>query len=108
MFPFYPFSTPAEMMRLTLRSAATMAEAQSVIAMRMAGMLGLWRVSPEENGRMLTEKLQAAQESGLAAARAAIAGHSPASVADKALSPYRRRTRANATRLTKRGPGSPA
>lgn len=108
MFPFFPFSTPAEMMTLAVRSAATLAEAQAVIAMRMAGLMGLWRVTPQENSRMLNEKLQAARESGLAAARAAMAGHSPAAVADQALKPIRRRTKANAARLTKRGPGKPS
>ncbi|WP_225030015.1 antifreeze protein [Xinfangfangia pollutisoli] len=107
MYPFNPFSTPTEMMKLAVRSAMTLAEAQAVIAMRLAGMMGLWRVTPQENDRMLSEKLAAVRESSLAAARATMAGKSPAAVADQALKPYRRRTRANAQRLTKRGPGTP-
>jgi hypothetical protein len=99
--------TPAQMIGLSFRFATMMTEAQMVIAMRMLGMAGLWRVTPTESARMITEKLAAAQESATAATRAALRGKSPAVVADHALKPIRRRTGANAKRLTSRGPGTP-
>jgi hypothetical protein len=105
--PYLPLPTPLELMLLSVQATMVLAEAQAVMAMRMAGLMGFWRVTPQENARMLTEKLEAARESGLAAARATMAGKSPAAVAGHALKPIRRRTRANAARLTKRGPGLP-
>lgn len=99
-------STPAEIMRLWLRTGSMMAEAQLVIGMRMMGMAGLWRVSPAENSRMIAEKITAASESAFAASRAIMAGRSPALVAEHALRPIRRRTGANVRRLTRNGPGA--
>jgi hypothetical protein len=101
------FPTPIQMMSLSIRTATMLAEAQMVIGMRMLGMAGMWRVTPSENTRMVNEKLAAAQESAFAATRAALLGKSPATIAEHALKPIRRRTSANAKRLTRRGPGTP-
>lgn len=101
------FPTPLQMMSLSIRYATMLAEAQTVIAMRLFGMAGLWRVTPSENTRMVSEKLSAAQDATVAAARAALQGKPPAVIADHALKPIRRRTSANAKRLAKRGPGTP-
>jgi hypothetical protein len=101
------YPSPVQMMTLSFRFGFMMAEAQMVIGMRMLGMAGLWRVTPGENARMVSEKLAAAQDSTLAATRAVLAGKSPAVIADHALKPIRRRTSANAKRLTRRGPGTP-
>ncbi len=101
------FVTPSEMMRLSLRTGFMLVEAQMVIGMRMMGMMGMWRVTPGENARMVSEKVSALQASGLAASRAALAGKSAAVVADHALKPIRRRTSANVKRLARRGPGKP-
>jgi hypothetical protein len=95
------------MMNLSLRFGFMLAEAQMVMAMRMLGMAGLWRVAPSENARMVGEKLVAAQQSARAATRAALQGKPPAMIADHALKPIRRRTSANAKRLASRGPGTP-
>ena len=53
-----PFTTPAEAMRLTMQSSMMLAEANMVIAMRMLGMGGMWRVTPSENARMVQEKIR--------------------------------------------------
>ncbi len=99
---------PAEAIRLAVQTTMMMAEAQQVIAMRMMGMAGGWRVTPAENARMVREKSQAAMASGIAAHRAMAAGASPHGIALAALKPVRSKTRANAARLAKRGPGAPS
>ncbi len=99
--------TPNEAMRLAMQSGMMMAEANMVIAMRMMGMGGLWRVTPGENDRMVQEKADAAMASGAAMTRAMLAGHSPAKIALAGMKPVRAKTRANASRLAKRGFGKP-
>ena len=101
------FGTPTEAMRLAVQSGMMMAEANMVIAMRLMGMSGMWRVNPAENARMVTEKTDAAIASSAAMSRAIMAGHSPTKVALAAMKPVRDKTRANATRLAKRGLGKP-
>jgi hypothetical protein len=71
------------------------AEAQAVIAMRLAGMAGLWPVAPQEGLIMLAEKVAAGQDATMAALGAGLRGAS----ALAAMAPYRRRTQANARRL---------
>lgn len=100
------FPTPLQMMTLSFRYATMLAEAQMVIGMRMMGMAGLWRVTPSENARMVSEKVSAVQDATLAATRAALKGKPPAVIAEHALKPIRRRTSANAKRLVRRGPGA--
>ena len=102
-----PFTTPSEAMRLTVQSTMMLAEANMVIAMRMMGMGGMWRVTPAENARMIKEKTDAALASGQAMTRAIMAGQSPAKVALAGMKPVRAKTRANASRLAKRGLGTP-
>lgn len=99
--------TPAEAVRLALQSSMMLAEANMVIAMRVMGMGGMWRVTPAENTRMVQEKTDAAIASTAAMSRAIMAGQSPAKVALAAMKPLRDKTRANATRLAKRGLGKP-
>ena len=53
--------------------------------------------------RMVTEKIAAAQASGMAATGAMIRGAHPVKVARVALAPVRRKTRANVRRLAKPG-----
>ncbi len=102
-----PLFNPVEIFGLQFRFGLMLAEAQMVIGMRLLGMAGMWRVTPSENARMVGEKLAAVQDATLAATRAALRGKSPAVIADHALKPIRRRTSANARRLTRRGPGTP-
>ena len=90
-----PASLLAEMARIGI-------ESQMVIAMRSAGMLGMLPHAPGENFRMLQEKQEAAAEAMGAAIRAVSRFEAPDTVLAAALKPYRRRTKANARRLTRR------
>ena len=94
-------------MRLATQSTLMMAEAQRVIAMRVAGMAGVWKVSADEDTRMVAEKQQAAIASGQAMIKAAARGGSAGAVALAGMKPVRTRTRANNSRLTKSGPKMP-
>jgi hypothetical protein len=78
-------------------------EAQSVIAMRALGAVGLWSVPRSENSRMLNEKVFAFAKGTTDASMAALSGKSPGVVAALAIKPIRQTTRANHRRLTKRG-----
>jgi hypothetical protein len=102
----WPF-TPAELIRLQLRTGFMLAEAQMVIGMRMMGMMGLWRVLPSENARMSSEKVSAFGASAVAGSQAMLAGKSPARIAEAALKPVARATKSNVKRLARRGPGKP-
>lgn len=79
-------------------------ETQSVVAMRLFGMAGLWSVAPSENSRMVSEKSRAFTQSLFDTQRAVWSGARPEQVAAAALAPIRRTTRANALRLSRRGP----
>jgi hypothetical protein len=105
--PMSPFS-PLDMMRLSLNTMMMLTQAQSVMAMRMMGMAGMWRVTPQENRRMVSEKMSAGMASGIAAHSAMMSGASATAIAEAALTPVARRTAANAKRLARRGPGRPA
>lgn len=102
-----PFFTPGQMITLSLKTGFMLAEAQMVIAMRMMGLMGMWRVLPSENARMSSEKLAAFGQSTVAASTAVLTGKSPAKVAEAALKPVARATKSNVKRLARRGPGKP-
>lgn len=76
-------------------------ESQMIIAMRSAGMCGMLPHAKGENLRMVQEKQEAAAEAMQAAIRSASRGDRADTVLAAALKPYRRRTRANAKRLTR-------
>jgi hypothetical protein len=76
-----------------------LAEAQTVIAFRMMGMAGFWRLSEGETTRMITEKQQAFAQSALDGAAAAMRGQSPDLILAAAVRPLGRKTSANAKRL---------
>ena len=97
----------SDALRLAMQSSMMIAEANMVIAMRLMGMGGMWRVTPAENSRMIKEKSDAAVASAAAMARAMMAGQNPAKVALAGIKPARDKTRANAIRLAKRGLGKP-
>jgi hypothetical protein len=92
---------PQDMMNASFQAFWMMAEAQWVIALRLAGMAGFWPMSASEPSRMVSEKLAAGQASAIAAMKAGMAGGTPGDVALAAIKPLRRRTRANARRLTR-------
>ena len=101
------FVTPTQAMQLSLQTGTMIAEAQMVVAMRLFGMAGLWNVAPEENLRMVQEKVEAVAESAVSGLHAMLNGKSSAAVAMAALDPLSSRTRANMQRLQDRGPGLP-
>lgn len=103
MPPFSPFN----LMRLSMNTAVMLTQAQSVIAMRMMGMAGVWSVSPGENARMISEKMRAGMKAGAAAQKSALSGGSATDIAEAALAPVKRATAANARRLTRSGPKNP-
>lgn len=77
-------------------------ESQMVIALRTAGMMGVLRQDAEEPQRMVIEKANAATEAMHAALRAAGRGERADKVMAAALRPYRRRTKANVKRLSRK------
>lgn len=87
---------------LGVRTAQMLAEAQSVMAMRMLGMAGGWPVSPSEASRMVTEKGPAFFRAYGDATRALMKGKQAHEVAEAALKPIGRKTRSNAKRLSRR------
>ena len=80
-----------------------MIEAHTVINMRLMGMAGLWSVAPQENTRMVTEKLEAMVQASTDAGMVTLRGGSPDEIAAAVIAPIRKATRANAKRLGKRG-----
>lgn len=93
--PKAPMSLWAQMARIGF-------ESQLVIAMRVAGMFGLVAHAPSENMRMITEKMDAAQELLHASFRSATRGEPVDKVMSAALRPYSRRTKANSRRLSRK------
>ncbi|WP_227493512.1 MULTISPECIES: antibiotic ABC transporter [Paracoccus] len=77
-------------------------EAQMVIALRTAGLMGMVPQDASEPQRMVMEKANAASEALHAALRAAGRGERADRVMAAALLPYRRRTRANMRRLSRK------
>lgn len=96
-----PFFNPSEAIRLSIRTAMMLHEAQMVVGLRLMSMAGMWSLAPSENHRMVKEKIEAACESGIAVSHAAMSGKRPAQVAEAALAPVARRTRSNVTRLSR-------
>lgn len=99
--------THQDLMKSWTHMFAMLAEAQTVITLRMLGMAGFWSVPGSENQRMFAEKLPAMTEAMFAAGMAGWRGQSPALVAQATLRPIRKRTRQNSRRLTRRGPRIP-
>ena len=105
--PLNPWGTPgalADLWRLQGQLAMMAFEAQTVIAIRVLGMAGLWAVRPTENTRMVTEKSTAFLQSAQAAMSAAAEGKRPDQIVTAAVKPIRRRTSSNVRRLSRLGP----
>jgi hypothetical protein len=92
--------SPFDLFRPAMSMGWMLAEAQTVIALRMLGMAGALPSARDEPLRMMTEKIAAAQEAGLAVARAQARGADGAAIVMAGLRPVRRRTKANVKRLT--------
>jgi hypothetical protein len=76
-----------------------MAEAQTVVALRMMGMAGLWTLSDGETTRMFTEKHQAFAQSAFDGTVAAMRGQPPERILAAVVRPLGLKTSANARRL---------
>lgn len=100
---FLKHNTPVHYWANAMQLGYLMAEAQAVIAMRMMGMAGVWSVTPAEDGRMISEKVYAMTKATTDATKAAMNGGTVDEIAAAAIKPIRRKTRANAKRLGKRG-----
>lgn len=92
---------PANLMRSTFAFWTLIAEANTVISLRVLGIAGILPAHHTENKRMAAEKAPAFAEAMVAGARAAMQGQSPERVALATMRPLRRRTRANVKRLSK-------
>ena len=97
MFPMMP-KNPVRLWAQFTRMAI---EAQTVIGLRTAGMMGIMAQAPGEPFLMVAEKQAAATESLFAFVQAAGRGHDADRMMAAALRPYGKRTRANSRRLTK-------
>ena len=95
---------PVALMRSGSDLAMLAWETQLVMTMRLMGMAGFWSVVPTESDRMMSEKAPAFAEAIRAATGAAMSGCRPDEVAVAWARPLRKRTRANARRLSRRGP----
>jgi hypothetical protein len=73
-------------------------EAQQVIGLRLAMLMGGSHAAPAELSRMVSEKMAAALEAQHAAANAALTGNA-ALIPSRTIALYRRRMRANRKRL---------
>lgn len=93
--------------RASVAAATIAAEANLVIAMRLAGFAGFWNIPRAEAQAMVAEKATAVHAAGRAALSAAMRGESASGVAIAAMKPVQRKTGANMRRLAKRGPGRP-
>lgn len=76
-----------------------LAEAQTVIALRMMGMAGFWTLADGETARMFTEKQEAFAQSAMDSVSAAMRGQPPEKILAAAVRPLGRKTSANARRL---------
>jgi len=100
-------NTPVHYWANAMQFGYLMAEAQAVIAMRMMGMAGVWSVTSAEDSRMISEKVYAMTKATTDATKVAMAGGTADQIAAAAIKPIRRKTRANARRLGKRGMKTP-
>ncbi len=96
-------ASPFDLWGASLQMGYLLAEAQSVIAMRLWGMAGVWNVTASERTRMVDEKPAALTQAAMNAAFAAMRGERPDQIVTSAIRPLRAKTRSNARRLAKRG-----
>lgn len=95
----YPAFRYAEMMRLSMQMSLMAYEAQTVMTLRLLGLMGVLPARADENSRMMAEKVSAYGTSAQSSARAMVQGRPADEVAMAALRPIRRKTRSNAVRL---------
>lgn len=88
---------------LVLPSLELLAEAQMVVAMRLAGLVGLWPVEITETQRMFAEKGPALIGAATDAQTAAMAGRRLDEIVIAAITTLTGTARANRLRLSARG-----
>ncbi|TNF62950.1 MAG: antifreeze protein [Rhodobacteraceae bacterium] len=93
--------------RFWITCAQLTVDAQSVIAMRMMGMGGAWRLPRGESSQMVSEKLPAFTEALVAGTLQVMAGRRPDQVMSAVLEPLSERARTNRQRLLRQGPRIP-
>lgn len=94
-----PFDQPSSAIPLWIDVVQLALEAQTVIALRTAGMMGIMVQDPGEPFLMLAEKQAALAESLYAVGQAAAEGASTDQVIAAGLRPFGKRIRANSCRL---------
>lgn len=87
--------------RQSLALTTLMAETQTVVALRLMGLAGVWPVPRNETRRMIREKPPAFTESLVAANRALWLGLGPEAVLTAWTRPLTRKARANRKRLSR-------
>lgn len=96
------FGALFDMWQPAMQTWMMLAEAQTIMGMRLLGMAGLWPVATSENQRMVDEKGSAWLASALAGQQAMLRLATPAEVSLAMVRPVRRVTKANARRLSRR------
>jgi hypothetical protein len=91
--------SPFDLLRLHSDTCLMLFEAQTVAALRLMGIGGLWPVAQTETARMMAEKAPAFAEAAGAAMVVAARGGTPFEMSSAWLRPIRRVTRANSRRL---------
>ena len=97
-------TTPLDLWKAGYEMWWLAAESQAVMTMRILGMGKVWSVDRRENARMVLEKPEAFGKAAMAATLAAATGQRSDQILRAAAKPLRRKTKANARRLAKRGP----
>lgn len=90
-------------MALGAEATRMMLDAQSVIAMRMAGMMGLRDLPADETHRMISEKQAALIKATLATQKALLSGSRPDQVMRAGMKPFRKAAGKNVRRLSDDG-----
>ncbi|MEM9551006.1 MAG: hypothetical protein AAGA05_07515 [Pseudomonadota bacterium] len=91
-------------LRLTSSCARLCIDTQQVMAMRILGMGGAWRLASDERDLMVREKVPAFTEAILSAAFLSLSGASPDRVMEAYVQPISDAARRNRTRLASKGP----
>jgi len=94
----------SDLAQVWLACARLTADSQSVVAMRLMGLGGVWTVSRDETRLMVDEKLPAFTEAIVAGALTAWSGRAPDRVLSAILDPLSRKASCNRRRLVRAGP----
>lgn len=93
---------PSDLFSLQLKLTTLMAEAQTVMALRLLGMSGIIPARHDENERMLGEKGPAMAKAFAAGSKVMMAGGRPDQIMLAAMTPVSSRVTSNRKRLMQR------